>query len=60
MIDYNHVIIIELRHNILIQCQKNCIELEKIQLYAWNWHYKELLTWKMWVPWGVIFEGLGV
>ena len=30
-----------------------------IQLYAWNWQFKNFLT-KNWLSWRVVFEGLGV
>ena len=42
----NMYFLIEIRHNIIIQCQWNYVEVEKFQSYAWNWHFQ-----KFWVSW---------
>ena len=35
--------LIKIRHNIIIQYHGDYIEVEKIQLYACNWHFKKIL-----------------
>ena len=43
-------LLIKIMHNTLIQGNGNYIEMEKLQLYVWNWNFNKLL----------ILEGLGV
>ena len=45
--------------NTIKQYQKNYIEMNENQLYAWNWHFEEFIT-NNWVSWRLIFEGYGV
>ena len=51
---------IKIRHDILIQCHGNYMEMKIFNLYAWDWHLKKFLTKKNWVSWGVLSKGLGV
>ena len=57
----------KIRHAFVIQCLGNYIEVKKVQLYAWNWHFKKILTFFkeithkiILMSWRVIFEALGV
>ena len=51
----------EIRQSILIECHKNCFAVEKIQfIICLKLTFLEITHWKIWVSWGVIFEGLGV
>ena len=53
-------IFIKIRHDILINTRSWVLyDDEKIQLYAWDWHFEKFLT-KKWVSWRVLFKGLGV
>ena len=35
---------IKIRHDILIQCHGNYMEMKIFKLYAWDWHLKKILT----------------
>ena len=43
---------IKVRHDILIECHGNYMEMEKVKLYAWDWHFKKFLTKRFGCPEG--------
>ena len=51
----NMYLLIEIKHNIIIQYHEVYIEVEKLQLYVCNWHFKKLLP----KQFGFL-EGLGI
>ena len=40
----NMYLLIKIRHNIFVHYHGNYVEVENLQLYAWNWHFKKLLS----------------
>ena len=52
-------LLIEIRHNFLIQCHRNYIEVEKLKIIYLKLTFSEITLKNYWVSLGVIFEGFG-